>query len=73
VAGFGNVFLGGFGRVCGAVYGDFCASLSKCDGDGCAKPARRSGYERDLILQVELIEYQGKFSFPVRDLLGFAC
>lgn len=37
--------------------------LSKRDGNGGAQPARRSGNQRDLTFQVELVEYQRNSSF----------
>ena len=50
--------------------GDLCAGLSKCDSDCRAQAAGRSGYERDLVLQVELIEYQGNFPFRLEFICG---
>jgi hypothetical protein len=62
--------LSGFGRIHRAVDGNFCAGLSKCDSNGRAKPAGRAGDERYLVFKVELIEYQGNFSFRVGALFA---
>ena len=64
-AGLGDLFLGGFGRVNGAVDGDVGSGFGKSDGDGCAEAARGTGDEGGLAFQAEFVEYQGNLSFRV--------
>jgi hypothetical protein len=67
LTGGGYELLRGSGLVQGTVNGDLCASLSECFRNCRAKATGRSGDKRDLILQAELIEYQGNLSFPAGD------
>jgi len=64
-AGFGDQFLRSGRRVRGAVDGHVGSCFGQRDGNARAQPARRSGDQCCLALQIECFKDQGSFSFPV--------